>query len=108
MNPLRFPKLVPGARTASLVMLGLLAGSVHAGQAAPWDAALQTVVGWLTGPTASFVIIIAAALAIYGLFFSEGGNVWRKLGYVGFGAALLGVIANVVSSLFAGGAALLG
>lgn len=104
LDPLR-PR---APRVLVLAMLGMfLAQSAFAGTAAPWDTAFQIFVDWLTGTSARLLIIIAAAIALYGLMFAEGGSVWRRFGYVGFAAAALGVITNIVDQIFGTGGALL-
>lgn len=102
---LRLQRLAPAA--AAIALVWLVAEPAHAGTAAPWEGALQMIVDWLTGTTARLFIIIAAALALYGMAFAERGSVFHKIGYVGMAAALLGVIVNVVDLLMGGSGAIL-
>ena len=74
---------------------------------APWDAPLQTIQGWFTGPTAAVLAVIAIAIALYGTFFSEGNQGWKNVGRIGFAVVILGFIVTVVDQLFTGTGALM-
>lgn len=107
-------KLKPETRQllrAAIPMVALVAlfsaEPAHAGTAAPWEGAMQLVVDWLTGTTARLIIIVALAIACYGLAFAESGSAWRRFGYIALAGAILGVIVNVVDALMTGTGALL-
>lgn len=96
------------AKPAVIVALAAISvAPAYAGTAAPWEGAMQMIVDWLTGTTARLFIIVAAAIALYGMAFAERGSVFHKIGYVGMAAALLGVIVNVVDLLMGGSGAIL-
>ena len=83
-----------------VTFLGLIASEpAWAGTAAPWEPALQLLLDWMTGTTAKVFIAVALVLALYGLAFAEGGTIWRKVGYVAFAGALIGVVVAVVDGL---------
>lgn len=91
----------------AVALVSLCVAPAYAGTAAPWEGAIQLVVDWLTGTTARLFIIVAAALALYGMAFAERGSVFHKIGYVGMAGALLGVVVNLVDLIMGGSGAIL-
>lgn len=102
---LKLQRLAPAA--AAIALVWLVAEPAHAGTAAPWEGAIQLAVDWLTGTTARLFIIVAFALALYGMAFAERGGVFHKIGVVAMAGALLGVVVNVVDLIMGGSGAIL-
>ncbi len=104
---------MPTKTTARLLLIALalicLAPTVFAtgGTDAPWNSTLESVVGWFTGNTGKLIITIGFMFAIYGLVFSEGGSVWRKIGIASLAAAIFGFSANLLDKFMGGGGVLL-
>ncbi len=88
--------------------LACLAPTVLAagGTDAPWNSTIVSVAGWFTGNTGKMIITIGFAFAVYGIVFSEGGTVWRKVGYASLGAGVFGVIGNLMDKFMGGGGVL--
>ena len=92
-------------QTAAVAAALAIAGARAAGATtAPWDSAAQTLLGWLTGPTAVTVGLIAAAVAIYFAFFSErgGGGLAKVVAFV----SVLVVLVQIGSTLWSASGAL--
>lgn len=99
-------------RLARWPIAGALAAAAarpaHAGTDAPWSDAVDTIMGWLQGPTAIAVITIAILFAGYALLFKgEHGRGFRTAGFIAIGVALIASAAAVAAELYTGAGATL-
>jgi type IV secretory pathway VirB2 component (pilin) len=88
---------------ADIGSLAILGGSVFLTKTAraqdmPWEAPLQSLQDSLTGPVARVFIMVAIVASGVGLAFGEGGNFWRKVCFVVFGASIVFGAASLVGT----------
>jgi type IV secretory pathway VirB2 component (pilin) len=75
----------------------LPAGTARA-QSMPWETPLQNLQDSLTGPVARVFVMVAIVASGVGLAFGEGGNFWRKVCFVVFGASIVFGAASLVAT----------
>ncbi|MGH6899736.1 MAG: TrbC/VirB2 family protein [Geminicoccaceae bacterium] len=93
---------------ASALAAAMAARPAHAGTDAPWAPAIDTIMGWLQGPTAIAVITIAILFAGYALLFKgEQGRGFRTAGFIAIGIALIAGAAAIAAEMYTGAGATL-